>query len=73
MLSPLRGWRIAVQYHFLNGHSSCGDAVICRVEQFSTPNKRNFKRSAQGRTALPEQCKLPLKIQSANAVETEQT
>ena len=41
MLSPLRGWRIAVQYHFLIGHSSCGDAVICRVEQFSTPKKPN--------------------------------
>ena len=33
MLSPLRGWLHAVQYHFLNGHSSCGDSVICRAEQ----------------------------------------
>ena len=48
MLSPLRGWRIAVQYHFLNGHSSCGDAVVCRVEQFSTPKKRNFKKRERG-------------------------
>ena len=48
MLSPLRGWLHAVQYHFLTGHSSCGDAVIYRFEQFSTPNKRNFKTHASG-------------------------
>ena len=52
MLSPLRGWRIAVQYHFLNGHSSCGDAVVCRVEQFSTPKKRNFKTRKRGTVAF---------------------
>ena len=48
MLPPLRGWRIAVQYHFLNRHSSCGDAVICHVEQFSAPKKRNSKTHASG-------------------------
>ena len=48
MLSPLRGWRIAVQYHFLNRNFSCGDAVISRVEQFSTPKNRSLQNSRFG-------------------------
>ena len=52
MLPPLRGWRIAVQYHFLNRHSSCGDAVICRVEQFSVPKKRNSKKRERGTESI---------------------
>ena len=47
-MSPLRGWRIAGQPQFLNGHVNCVAAVNCCTNDAAHPKNRYSKTHASG-------------------------